>query len=107
MDTSHYDPSIIGEAGIEGCFISLVIWIVLGVFGSLIFWWLGAFIWMAILIPAGLLYWIMFRAFRLIFRNSAKTKGDFIKGFGIALLYTFLYNCWIYAIILGAHFLHQ
>ena len=107
LDTSYYDPSIIGEGGIEGFLLSLVIWIVLGFFGSFIFWWLGAFIWVTILIPAGLLYWIIFRAFRLIFRNSAKIKGDFIKSFGIALLYTFLYNCWIYAIIFGTHYLNR
>jgi hypothetical protein len=107
MDTSHYDPSIIEEGGFEGCIISLVIWIILGLFGSFIFWWLGAFIWVTVLLVAGLLYWIIFRAFRLIFRNSAKCKGDLVKSFGTALLFTFLYNCWIYAIILGTHFLNR
>ena len=39
--------------------------------------------------------------------NSAKCKGDLLKSAGKALLFTFLYNCWIYAIILGTHYLHR
>ena len=107
MDVSNFEPFVFDEGGIEGCLVSIVIWIVLGLFGSFIFWLLGAFIWAPILVVAGLLYWIIFRAFRLIFRNSAKCKGNFIKSFGIALLFTFLYNCWIYAIIFGTHFLNR
>lgn len=107
MDVSHFEPLVFDEGGIEGCVVSIIIWIVLGLFGSFIFWLLGAFIWAPILLVAGILYWIIFRAFRLIFRNSAKCKGDFFKSLGIALLFTFLYNCWIYAIILGTHFLNR
>lgn len=107
MDTSHFDPSIIGESGLGGCILSFCIWILLALFGSFIFWLFGAFIWATILIIAGILYWIIFRAFRLIFRNSTKCKGDLLKSFGTAFLYTILYNCWIYAIVYGAHFLNS
>ena len=107
MDTSDFDPSFIEEAGAEGCLISILIWIVLALFGSFIFWWLGAIIWVTILLVAGMLYWIIFRAFRLIFRNSPKCKFNLVKSFFTALLFTFLYNCWIYAIILGTHYLNR
>lgn len=105
MDTSYYEPSVVGESGMEGCLISFIIWIVLALFGSLIFWLFGAFIWATILITSGMLYWIIFRALRLIFRNSSKCKGDLIKSFRIAVFYTILYNSWIYAIIFGTHYL--
>jgi len=107
MNMGGFEPWVFDEGGVEGCFVSIAIWIVVGLFGSLIFWWLGAFIWAAVLLVAGLLYWIIFRAFRLIFRNSAKCKGDFAKSLGTALLFTVLYNCWIYAIVLGTHFLSR
>ena len=107
MNVSEFEPRVFDEGGLEGCFVSILIWIVLGLFGSFIFWWLGAIIWVTVLLVAGLLYWIIFRAFRLILRNSTKCKGDIVKSFGTALLITFLYNCWIYAIIFGTHFLNR
>jgi hypothetical protein len=107
MDVTRFEPTVFAEGGFEGCLISIIIWIVIGLFGSIIFWWLGAFIWVTILLVLGLLYWIIFRAFRLIFRNSPKCKGNLVKSFWIALLFTFLYNCWIYAIIFGTHFLNR
>jgi hypothetical protein len=87
------------------CLLSILLWIVIGVFGALILWSVGAIIWAATLIIAGLLYWIIFRAYRLIFRNSPKCKNNFWKSLMVATLFTCLYSCWIYAIILGTHFL--
>jgi hypothetical protein len=107
MNVTEFEPLVLDEAGLEGCLVSILIWIVLGLFGSFIFWFFGAFVWGTILLVVGILYWIIFRAFRLIFRNSGKCKADFVKSFGTALIFTFLYNCWIYAIIFGAHFLNR
>lgn len=107
METSAYSPDLLEGEGIEGCVVSFLLWIVLAVFGSFIFWLLGAIIWATILLVAAMLYWIMFRAFRLIFRNSAKCKGDLIKSVGTAILFTLLYNGWIYAIIFGTHYLNR
>lgn len=107
LDVSEIEFDIFGGEGIEGCLISIVIWIVVALFGSLIFWALGAFIWGPIVLLAAILYWIIFRAFRLIFRNSAKCKGQLLKSIGVALLFTILYNCWIYAIIFGIHFFNK
>ena len=104
MDVSDMDVQVFNEGGLEGMVVALLIWIFVGLFGSFIFWWLGAFVWITILVVAGILYWIIFRAFRLIFRNSPKCKGKMHKSAATAILYTFLYNCWIYAIIFSTHF---
>jgi hypothetical protein len=95
----------IGEDGGLGCLFSFIAWIVIGLFGAIILWFLGAIFWAIILTIAALLYWIIFRAFRLIFRNASYCKANIARSFGISILFTFLYNCWIYAIIFGAHFL--
>ncbi len=95
----------IGEDGGLGCLFSIIAWIVIGLFGAIIFWFFGAIFWAIILTIAALLYWIIFRAFRLIFRNAALCKGNILKSLGISILFTFLYNCWIYAIIFGTHFI--
>jgi hypothetical protein len=93
----------IGE-GAEGCIISLLLWLIIGLFGTIILWFIGAFFWAMILILGGLLYWILFRAYRLIFRNSKNCKGNFFKSFQIALAYSILYVSWIYAIIFIGHY---
>ena len=93
------------ELDVEGCFFTVLAWIVVAFLGAFLLFWIGAFLWGTILVTGGILYWIIFRAFRLIFRNSIRCKGDLQRSAGIALLYTFLYNCWIYGIILGTHFL--
>lgn len=107
MNVSELDADIIGGDGIEGCLISVAVWIIVGLFGSLILWLLGAVLWGVVLAVAAILYWIIFRAFRLIFSNSSRCKGNLFKSLSTALLFTFLYNCWIYAIIIGAHYLQQ
>ena len=88
-----------------GCLLSIVLWILIAVFGSLIFWAIGAFFWGTILALAGLLYWIIFRAIRLIFRNSASTRGNIIRSLQIAFIYTIIYVSWIYGIIVIGHYL--
>ncbi|MCH5720736.1 hypothetical protein [Niabella hibiscisoli] len=90
-----------------GCILSFLIWLILAVFGSVILWAIGAMVWAIVLVIAGMLYWILFRAYRLIFLNSPRCKNNLTKSMGIALIYTTLYNCWIYAIIFGAHYLRS
>ncbi|MCH5688338.1 hypothetical protein LWM68_31190 [Niabella sp. W65] len=101
MNMSDLDADILNPIGCIG----ILVWIILALAGSLIFWAIGAMVWATILVIAGILYWIIFRAYRLIFLNSPRCKNNLSKSMGIALIYTILYNCWIYAIIFGAHYL--
>jgi hypothetical protein len=104
IDVPSAEMPDIGE-GIEGCVLSFLLWIVIAFFGAIILWFIGAFFWGIILVLAALLYWIFFRALRLIFRNAAKCKGNLIKSLQVSIIYTCLYISWIYAIILGGHYL--
>jgi hypothetical protein len=103
-NTDGMDALELGE-GVEGCLISLLLWIVIGLFGSLILWAIGVFFWGVILLIAALLYWVIFRAFRLIFRNSIRCKGKLLESMRMSILYTILYVSWIYLIIIGGHYL--
>jgi hypothetical protein len=93
-----------GES-VEGFLGALLLWIIVGVVGAFLLWWLGAVLWGVFIGLAAVLYWVVFRAYRLIFFYSPRCKGKLGQSIGIALLFTFLYNCWIYALILGAHYL--
>ena len=103
-NTDGIESLELGE-GAEGCLLSLLLWFVIGLFGSLILWAIGVFFWGAILLVASLLYWVIFRAFRLIFRNSISCKGKILESLRLSIFYTVLYVSWIYLIIIGGHYL--
>ena len=109
FDISQVPPAsdMMDNRDATGCIISIIIWIVLALFGSLLFWYVGAVLWAGILVAGAILYWIIFRAFRLIFRNAAICRGNLLRSLAYGFVYTLLYNCWIYAIIFGTHFLNK
>lgn len=106
MDVSLPDADGCAESA-EGALLGFLAWIIIGLFGAFLFWLLGAVIWAVILVTAGILYWIIFRAFRLIFKHSMKCRGNLKKSFSVALLFTLLYNGWIYAIIFSTHYFNK
>lgn len=107
MDVSGLDIGSMEPGSFDEAIAGIFLWIIIGLLGSIIFWTIGAIVWATILFAGGMFYWIVFRAYRMIFSNSPKCKGDLGKSTGTALLFTFLYNCWIYAIIFGTHYLNQ
>lgn len=94
----HSLPEI-GE-GIGGIIASIIFWILATIIISYLFFALGAIIWMSILIFLAMLYWVFFRALRLIFKKSAECSGNIERSVFYGITYTLLYNFWIYGIIL-------
>jgi hypothetical protein len=92
----------------DGCIGELddaLAWLVAAIAAIVLIWLLGNVLWVLILVFAAMLYWIFFRAMRLIFKKSPVCRGNWPKSIGYGLLYTGLYNFWIYGIIMGARFL--
>jgi hypothetical protein len=52
-----------------------------------------------------MLYWIFFRALRLVFKNSNRAKGSLLESIKWGVVYTTLYNFWIYGIFYITSFL--
>lgn len=94
----HSMPEI-GE-GIGGIIMSIILWILVTIIISYLFFALGAIIWLSILVFLGMLYWIFFRALRLIFKKSSECSGNIERSLFYGFTYTILYNFWIYGIIL-------
>ncbi len=94
----------VGE-GIVGIILGILSWILFSFLLLLFIWFFGTIIWTMILVFVAMLYWIFFRALRLVFKNSNKCKGDLITSTAYGLGYTLLYNFWIYGIILAIHYL--
>lgn len=94
----EFDPPAVGD-GIGGVILSILLWIVISILLIFLSYFLGLFFWSAVLLLGAILYWIFFRALRLVFKNSGKCKGDLLKSFGFGLFYSFLYIFWMYGII--------
>lgn len=85
--------------GIGGIIISIILWIIATVVISYLFFFLGAIIWISVLIFLTMLYWIFFRALRLIFKKSSECSGNVERSIFYGIAYTMLYNFWIYGIL--------
>ena len=94
----------VGE-GIAGIILGILAWLLCSILLLLFVWLFGAMVWTMILVFAAMLYWIFFRALRLVFKNSNKCKGNLTTSIMFGLGYTVLYNFWIYGIILATHYL--
>lgn len=85
--------------GIEGVLVSIVFWIIATVV-SIIFMLLIEFIaFYAIFIVVGILYWVYFRALKLVFNKASVTKGNIALSIGYSVFYAFLYLGWIYGVV--------
>ena len=92
-------PSIEVGDGIGGLIMSILLWIGMTILIFVLLILLEAFFWVSIFIILAMLYWVFFRALRLVFSKSSKTKGDIgISGI-YALTYTILYLGWIFGIV--------
>jgi hypothetical protein len=98
------DSLEVGE-GIGGIIIAVILWIVVTFLIGIFLWIFGALLWSGIIAFVAMLYWIFFRALRLVFKNAPICRGNLMKSMGYGLFYTTLYNFWIYGIILAAHYL--
>lgn len=99
-----FDGPVLGD-GIGGIIISIILWILFSIVIVFLLYFLGFFFWAAVLFFAAMLYWIFFRALRLVFKNSRKCKGELLRSLGFGLLYSFLYVSWIYGIIFLVNYL--
>lgn len=85
--------------GIGGAILAILLWIIFSILLIFLSYFLGLFFWSAILLLVAILYWVFFRALRLVFKNSGKCKGNLLKSLGFGLFYSFLYIAWMYGII--------
>jgi hypothetical protein len=96
----------VGE-GLGGILLALVLWILWAIVVAIALWIFSNVVLLVIATFAAMLYWIFFRAMRLVFKNSNKSKGDMMASIGYGLTYTVLYNFWIYGIFLLTAYLKK
>lgn len=92
----------VGDGIIEIIF-SIILWLIVSMVASYLLWAFETILWITILNFIGILYWIFFRALRLVFKKSSVCKSNFLKSILYGFSFTILYNFWIYAIIFMTH----
>lgn len=94
-DSSGID---IGD-GIAGVIASIVLWIVFSIVLVFLLIVLEAVLWFSVALILAMLYWVFFRAMRLVFSKASQTQGDIGVASLYAFGYTFLYIGWIFGIV--------
>jgi hypothetical protein len=96
--TGDTDIPDIGD-GIGGVILAIILWIVISIALVFLLIFLQAVVWLTLILLAIAIYWIIIRAFKLIFSNSSVCENDLPKSISYAFFYTLLYAGWIYGII--------
>jgi phosphoglycerol transferase MdoB-like AlkP superfamily enzyme len=86
-----------GLGGLVIAILSAVVLIMLG-------WFLILSSWFVLIFLAAVLYWVYFRALRLVFKRSGICQGNIIMSLKYAGLYSLLYTSWIFAFIVTLHY---
>lgn len=92
-------PVEVGE-GFAGIILSIVLWILMAIVFSIALWIFSNVLVVVILTFIAMFYWVFFRALRLVFKNSNKSKGNLLESVKWGVTYTVLYNFWIYGIFI-------
>ena len=100
------EPIDVGE-GLAGIILGILLWLVIAVALSVGLWIFSNVLVIAVLIFVAMLYWIFFRALRLVFKNSNKSKGRLLESLKWGFVYTVLYNFWVYGIFILTHYLKR
>lgn len=87
--------------GVEGIITSIITWIFVTIALGILLWFFSAFVGVLFTVIVAMLYWIFFRALRLVFKNSSKCRNNLLKSFSYALSYTFMYTGWLFLLFYG------
>jgi len=92
-------PSVEVGDGIGGLILSMLLWIGMTILFVVLLFVLEAVFWISIFIILAMLYWVFFRAFRLVFSKSKETKDNLGISTIYSMAYTLLYLGWIFGIV--------
>ena len=92
-------PSVDVGEGIGGIVLSILLWIAMTILILVLLLVLEAVFWFSLFIILTTLYWLFFRALKLVFAKSSATKGDLGISALYSMSYTALYVGWIFGIV--------
>lgn len=87
--------------GIGGILLGILFWIGVTLLLVMFTFLFETIILSGIIFLTGMLYWVFYRATRLVFRYSRLTRNNLSLSLWIGLKYSFLYSGWMYLVIAG------
>lgn len=90
-----------------GIVLGIILWIFWAILVGVLLWIFSNVLAVVIAAFAAMLYWIFYRALRLVFKNSNKSRGKVMESIKYGLIYTSLYNFWIYGIFILTEYLKR
>lgn len=96
-------PSYLGDfaEGLGGFLLALLAGVVI----VAVCWAFILISWFSLVALAAMLYWIFYRALRLVFRYSLLCKGSLKRSIMYSSVFTLLYVGWIYGVVITLHFI--
>jgi len=88
-----------GGDDVIGCLLSIVMWVALAVIIVVLLPVLIELVWAAFFVLAAMLYWVFYRALRVVFFRTRQCRCRLVLSMGYALFYTALYTGWLFAIL--------
>jgi len=85
--------------GIEGIIMSILIWIGMTILFIVLLFLVEAIFWFSIMVLIAMLYWVFFRALKLVFSKSNETEGKIGLSLIYSISYSALYIGWLYAVV--------
>ena len=85
--------------GIGEILIAIIVWIGMTILIFIFLIMLEAVFWFSLFVILTMLYWVFFRALKLVFNKSNETKGKLGLSMIYSLGYTFLLTGWIFGIV--------
>jgi hypothetical protein len=101
IDMPKIDLPDVSDSGDDliGCLLSIVLWIALAVVIVVLLPVLVELAWVVFFVLAAMLYWVFYRALRVVFSHARRCRGKLALSAGYALFYTALYTGWLFAIL--------
>lgn len=92
-------PSVDIGDGVGGLIASILIWIGMSILFVVLLLLIEAIFWFSLFVLIAMLYWVFFRALKLVFNKSLHTKGNLTLSAYYSFIYTFLYLSWLFTIV--------
>ena len=85
--------------GVGGIILSILLWIGMTILVVILLIMFEVVFWFSLFVILTILYWVFFRALKLVFSKKKETKGDLGLSIFYSMGYTVLYTGWIFGIV--------
>ncbi len=102
IDLSNIDLPDLSDSGDDllGCVFSIVLWVIVAALIIILLPIIIEVVWAVLFLFVAVLYWIFYRALRVVFMQSRRCRGNWLSSAGYAGFYTLLYTGWLFVVTL-------